>query len=425
MNLDYALTNATLADRAGRWCIGVAEGKIATVIEGDFLNAQTVWNLDGKVLTAGLVDAHTHLDKALTAESVGDVFAQNGLASAIQAVRQLKSNFTVADVEQRASQALQLSIAAGTTAIRTNVEADAFVELRAVEGLLNVQRSLTHQIDIQLVAFPQEGWFAVPDTLESGASSYVEQALQRGIKVIGGNVNQGLWSSNPEAQVDALFDLALRYDCDLDLHLDNWDGVEAFTLPYVAQKTIEHNYQGRVAVSHIASLAYVSKSQAQAAIELVKNAEISVTVLPTRIKLTRVAELLEAGVNVVCGTDNLRDPFVRYGDADLLKALLLLAQLTGYMANRDLERLWQTISNNAAKMLRLPYGINVGNSADLVVFDAYSISEAILHQATRLAVFKSGQLVAGTMHNKQRSRGAEELGLRLYNSDLISPRRWT
>lgn len=405
--MDYGLTNATLLDREGRWCIGVAEGKIVEIVEGDRLDAQQVWNLDGKLLTPGLVDAHTHLDKALTAESVGDVLAQNGLAAAIQAVRQLKSRFAIADVEQRATQALQWSIAAGTTTIRTNVEADKFVELRAVEGLLNVKRSLADQIDIQLVAFPQEGWFAVPNTLESGAASYVEQALQRGIKVIGGNVNQGLWSSNPEAQVDALFDLALRYDCDLDLHLDNWDSAEAFTLPYVAQKTIEHHYQWRVAVSHIASLAHVSDSQAQAAIELVKNAEISVTVLPTRIKLTRVGELLEAGVNVVCSTDNLRDPFVRYGDADLLKAVLLLAQLTGYMANRDLEKLWQTISVNAAKMLRLPYGIELGHTADLVVFNAYSISEAILHQATRLAVFKSGKLVAGTMHNKQRSLNSD------------------
>lgn len=415
-DLDYAFTNVTLPDREGRWCVGIAEGKIVEIVEGDRLNAQHVWHLDGKLLTPGLVDAHTHIDKAFTAESLGDIFAQSGLASAIQAVRHLKSQFTIADIKQRATQALQWSVAAGTTAIRTNVEADAFVELRAVEGLLDVQRSLSDQIDIQLVAFPQEGWFAVPETLESGSSTYVEQALQHGIKVIGGNVNRGLWSSNPEAQVDALFNLALQYNCDLDLHLDNWDSAEAFTLPYVAQKTIEHHYQGRVAVSHIASLTHVSDSQAQDAIQLIKNADISVTVLPTRIKLTRVAELLEAEVNIVCGTDNLRDPFIRYGDADLLKALLLLAQLTGYMANRDLERLWQTISNNAAKMLRLPYGINVGNPADLVVFNAYSIPEAILHQATRLAVFKSGKLVAGTMQDQV---------LSLHNPDFMSPRKWT
>lgn len=399
-DLDYAFVNATLPDRSGRWSVGVSGQTITAVEEGDCLKAPQIWNLNGKLLVPGLVDAHTHLDKALTADRAGDIFANGDLATAIQAIRTLKSDFTAADVQTRASQALQWSVAAGTTTVRTNVEADSFVHLQAVTGLMQAQRSLVDQIDVQLVAFPQEGWFLTPNTLESGAAPYIEKALQQGVKVIGGNVNRGLWASAPEAQVDALFKLAIQYDCDLDLHLDNWDGAEAFTLPYVAQKTIEHHYHGRVAVSHIASLAQVSHAEAERAIDLVKAADISVTVLPTRIKLTRVAELLEAGVNVVCATDNLRDPFVRHGKADLLAAVFLLAQLIGYMSDRDLERLWQTISVNAARMLRLQnYGIALGHPADLVVLDAHSIPEAILHQVDRLAVFKAGQFVAGKGSN--------------------------
>jgi cytosine/creatinine deaminase len=395
-DLDWAIVNARLAGRSGRWCIGIAGETIATVTEGDTLPAKHIWDAQGQLVVPGLIDAHTHLDKALTADRVGDVFATGGLAAAIQSIRHLKAQFNAADVAQRAAQALQWSIASGVTHIRTNVEADPFLQLQAVEGLLAVQSALAEQIDIQLVAFPQEGWFETEGTLEAGCADLIEQALQLGVKVIGGNVNQGLWPSSPEAQVDALFQLALKYNCDLDLHLDNWDGPQAFTLPYLAQKTIEQGWQGRVTVAHIASLAHVSEAEAQNAIHLLKEAQITVAVLPTRIRLTRVATLIEAGVNVVCGTDNLRDPFVRYGKADPLAALLLLAQLTGYMSNRDLERLWDTISINSAKMMRLlQYGIEVNYPADLVVLESETIADAILYQANRLAVYKRGNLVAG------------------------------
>lgn len=395
-DLDWAVVNASLSDRPGRWSIGVAGETIATVVEGDRLSARQTWDLGGKLLSPGLIDAHTHLDKALTADRVGDVFASGGLSAAIQAIRVLKQEFDAADVAKRATQALQWSIAAGVTVVRTNVEADPFLQFQAVEGLLSVQEAIADKLDLQLIAFPQEGWFKTEGTLEAGCAPFVEQALQRGIRVIGGNVNRGLWTSSPEAQVDDLFRLALKYDCDLDLHLDNWDGAEAFTLPYLAQKTIEHGWQGRVTVAHIASLAHVSEAVAQDTIELLKQAKITVAVLPTRVRLTRVAMLMEAGVNVVCGTDNLRDPFVRYGNADPIAALLLLAQLTRYLSNYELEKLWQTITVNSARMMRLPhYGIAPGHPADLVVLEATSVPDAILHQSSRLAVFKRGKQVAG------------------------------
>lgn len=395
-DLDWAITNATLPQRPGRWSIGVAAGQIAAVEEGDRLSAQQVWDVQGRLVVPGLIDAHTHLDKALTADRAGDIVARGGLAAAIQTIRGLKADFSPQDVARRATQALGWSIAAGVTFVRTNAEADPFVQMQAIDGLQQVQQDLADQIDLQLIAFPQEGWFHTPGTAEAGSAPYIEQALQRGVRVIGGNVNRGLWPSSPEQQVDELFRLALAYDCDLDLHLDNWDGPEAFTLPYLAQKTIDHGWQGRVTVAHIASLAHVSDGVAEETADLLRQAEVSVAVLPTRIRLTRVNLLLEAGVNVICGTDNLQDPFVRFGNADPLVALLLLAQLTERLGNQDLERLWDTISVNPARMLRLQnYGIVPGYPADLVVLDADTIPQAILLQAKRLAVFKRGRLVAG------------------------------
>lgn len=203
-----------------------------------------------------------------------------------------------------------------------------------MHGVQAAARQMAGRVDLQIIAFPQEGWFAAPDSIEGGAAPFIEEALAAGVRIVGGNVNRRVWPSDPEHQVDASFALAARYDCDIDYHLDNWDSPDVFTLPYVARTTIAQGWHGRVAVSHIPSLSCVSDALAADTIDLLRQADISVCVLPTRIRLTRVLELMEAGVNVACGTDNMRDPFVRFGDADPLKALLLLAQITNQLHQR-------------------------------------------------------------------------------------------
>jgi cytosine/creatinine deaminase len=394
--MDVVISNAVLPGRSDRWSLAIEHGRIAAIApEASAARAFGVragaWDVGGRLVSSGFVDPHVHVDKALTADRVSDAVAAVNLAAAIDAVRALKREFTAADVQARATRALEMGLAHGTTHARTNCEADPFVELRAIEGMRGAQAALADRVDLQIVACAQEGWFETPGTIEAGAAPYIERALGAGVPVVGGNVNAKLWPSSPEAQVDATFALAARYDCDLDYHLDNWDSTAAFTLPYVAEKTIAARSQGRVTVAHVASLACVSEAVAAATIDLVKAADISVCVLPTRIRLTRVAELLEAGVNVTCGTDNLRDPFVRFGDADPLRALLLLAQATNLLHNAALERLWHTMTDAAARSMRLAdYGLDAGCWADLVVFDARSVPEAILLQAPKLAVYKRG-----------------------------------
>lgn len=396
--LEWEIRNAALPGRDGRWRVAVSGGEIAEVrpCSGAPGRPGAGWDAGGRLVSTGFVDPHVHLDKAFTTDRIATNAAGTDLDTAIRAIRRIKSEFTVDDVAERARQALCMGLAHGTTTVRTHCEVDRFVEHRAVTGIQAAARELTGQLDLQLVAFPQEGWFESPGTIEDGAGAFVAEAIAHGVKVVGGNINAKLWPSDPERQVDETFRLAQRHDCDIDYHLDNWDGAEAFTLPYVAQKTISAGWQGRVAVSHIASLAHVSDSAAARAIDLAKAADLQVCVLPTRIRLTRVLELMEAGVNVACGTDNLRDPFVRFGDADPLRAMLLLGQLTCQLNDGGLERIWQTMTSSAARMLRLRcHGLEAGCDADLVVLDAPSAAQAILLQAPRLAVIKAGRQVAG------------------------------
>ena len=394
--MEWSIGNATLPGRAGRWRVEIADGTIAAVREEG--GERAAHDAGGRLLSPGFVDPHVHVDKTLTADRVADALAAIDLAAAIRAVRALKAQFSEADVAARARRALEMGLSHGTTSVRTNCEADPFAELRAVLGVRAAAQAMAGRVDVQVIAFPQEGWFDTPGTLEAGAAPFIEDALSCGADVVGGNVNRRVWPSDPERQVDATFALAAKFDRDIDYHLDNWDSPDVFTLPYVAQKAIAAGWQGRVAVSHIPSLACVSDALAADTIDRVAEARISVCVLPTRIRLTRVLELMEAGVNVACGTDNMQDPFVRFGDADPLKALLLLAQVTNELHNAGLERIWRTMTDNAARMLRLPdYGLDAGCRADLVLFDAASVPEAILLQAPKLAVIKAGVQVAGPM----------------------------
>ena len=402
MNTNWAIRNAVLPGREGRWFISMAAGLITDVsVDADFdgmCDRQAVWDAQGRLVSPGFVDPHVHLDKALTGDRTADAVAAVDLNAAIRAVRQLKSDFTVEDVASRARRGLEMGLAHGTTTARTHCEADRFIGQRGVQGVQAAARALAGQVDLQVIAFPQEGWFETAESIEDGAGPYVAQAIDGVLRVVGGNINARLWPSNPERQVDETFALAAKHGCDIDYHLDNWDSADAFTLPYVAQKTLDQGWQGRVAVSHIASLAHVSDAVAANTIDLLKQADIQVCVLPTRMRLTRVLELMEAGVNVSCGTDNMRDPFVRFGDADPLKALLLLAQITHQLHNVGLERIWQTMTTNSARMLRLAnHGLAAGCSADLVVLDARSAPEAILLQAAKLAVVKAGVQVSGPL----------------------------
>jgi cytosine deaminase len=164
----------------------------------------------------------------------------------------------------------------------------------------------------------------------------------------------------------------------------------------VIAQTRRHGWAGRVLAGHVASLAAVGAHEAAAAIDGLREAGVTVAVLPTRIRLTRVRELVEAGVNVVVGTDNQRDAFVRHGNADMLAAMLLLAQLTGMRTDGELRAVWAMATVNGARALRVDgeHGVAPGCRADLVVLDEPGVPEAILHQARRRYVVKAGRVVA-------------------------------
>ena len=350
---------------------------------------------EGGLTFPGFVDPHVHMDKCLLINRLGDQRDFAALEKRISGMRQLKGSFTREDVKTRILQACRMAAFHGTLTTRTHVEADPIVKFKCVEGALDAKKTCHEFIDLQTIAFPQEGWRKNRSGSELESRPYIIEAMERGMDVVGGNVNRTIWDTEPEEQVDDLFEIARKRKADIDMHLDNSDNPTAFTIPYVARKTIERGFQGRVTVAHIPSLTAVPDRVARRTIDLLKEAEINVCVLPNRIRLTRVKELMEAGVNVTCGTDNMQDAFIGVGNGDMLNALLLLAQVTSMGFDDQLEMIFRMGTVNAAKALRIEkdYGIEEGKQADLVVLDASSVPEAIRMQPCRRAVIKRGKLV--------------------------------
>jgi len=392
--MELLLRNANACGYEGLVDIAIDKGRIVEIGYNLSIPALKEIAVKGRFVSPGLVDVHTHLDKALTYERVPDNYQRSSLVDMIKATRDIKKQMTAEDVRNRALEVIKMSVVNGTTTIRTYVEADPLVEMRAVEGILAAKQEAKNLIDLQTIAFAQEGWFYTPNSLELGCEEFLIGALKAGVDVIGGNVNKVVWPSDPEKQVDRMFEIALEFDCDIDMHLDNADTAEAFTLPYVIKKTIEHNYQGRVMAGHVVGISHVEKSVREETIIKAEEASLNIAVMPSRIELTCVKEFVRGNVNVSVATDNQYDPFVYLGNANLVESMLLLARLLKVQTDQELLEIYKMGTYNAAQALRLAdYGLEKGKKADIVVFNAFSPQETIKTIAKCIYVIKNGKIV--------------------------------
>ena len=394
-DVEILIRNVRLLGHTGLHDVAVRDERIWKMGKKLAVDAKLVIDGRGQLLTPGLVDAHNHLDKGMLTDACNVRVAN--LAEMIDIMRRLKRKETIESTYDRILRGAYEGVVRGVTAMRTNVEADPFFKYKAVTAAKKAQKALRPVLDLETIAFPQDGWFKTKGTMEAGCEPYIEEALRRGIDLVGGNVNAALWPSDPREQVDRMFDLAKKYDRGIDAHVDNSDNPAAFTLPYIAEKTIKEGFEGRVTVGHIVSLSQVPDDVAARTIKLMAKARIHVGVQPTRITLTRVKELLDAGVNVFIGTDEVMGIYTRIGVADPLMVMWMLSLLTHLSSDEDYADIFQMGTYNAAKAMGLQdYGLTKGSIADLVLFAGETPAEVICYQRERLAVIKRGRLVAAS-----------------------------
>lgn len=396
----YLLKRGRVKGQEGLVDLRLERGRIAAVFPsngGAEPGDAEVIDVAGRLVIPAFVDCHTHLDKGLVG---GRAVNRSGtLGEALQVMRDAKRGFTLEDISGRARRQIEMAVAHGTTAIRTHLDIDRAVGLRGVEALRALREELKGCITLQLVPLPHEDPVASPEFLK-----LFRAAIERS-DLIGGMPPPG-----DRKFLDCLFDLAREFDRDLDLHVDESDEPEPLAIEEVARKTIAEGYEGRVTVGHVCALSSLPPERAREVIALIRDAGLNVITLPSsnlhlqgrgddrspRRGITRVRELLAAGVPVAYASDNIRDGFNPFGNGDMLEVGLLLAHGAHMGRPEDLVTILRMATETAGRIFsrRDGYGIRVGNEADVVVLDTDDFAEPVLSRPTRLMVFKGGRLVA-------------------------------
>jgi cytosine deaminase len=378
--------------------LAIHQGRIRQIAPRISTPAQTTLDITDKLLLPGFVESHIHPDKAFIADRTHGLSRDGPTPQAL--VAELKKRFTVDDIYERACRVIRLAIRHGCTAMRAHVEIDAFVELRGVEALQRIQAEFADRLDLQLIAFAQEGIFH-----DEATQGLLREGLRMGLSSLGGCPYM---DDDQRRHIDWFFDTAEAAGVPLDFHADSGDDPARLTCDYIAEQTIARGMQGRVSLGHLCTLDLLDPDRRARVIERLRQAGIHVISLPAtelHVKgradrhawrgVTRLEELRAAGVNVSVATNNIVNPFTPYGHPDLLRQALVTA-MAAHLGNLD-QLLWllDLITVNPAKAIGLEdYGLTEGCRADLVVLDAADPAQAITEQSEKLWVFKSGRIVA-------------------------------
>lgn len=395
--MDVLIKQARLNDGEALQDIAIENGKIvkiASTIDG---TAKEVIEADGRVLIPGLVESHIHLDKALIADREPN--KSGTLKEAIQVTAKLKPTFTEEDVYNRAKQALEMIIRRGATTVRTHSEFDPAQGFTGFKMILKLKEEYKDMIDMQVVAFPQEGIFKAP-----GTEQMMYEAMEMGADVVGGIPYN---DAPANEHIDLIFEIAKKYDKDIDLHQDFADEADETSIEYLCEKTIKEGYEGRVSVGHLTALHAMKKEELDRVISKMAQAKINVMPLPAtdlhlgarndeynvRRAVTPIRKLRDAGVNICLATNNIRNAFTPYGNGDLIQ-IAMLAVPVGHLGGADdLPTVLPMITENPAKALGLTdYGIAEGKKADLVLLDTKVKANAIIDIPERVYVIKNGRV---------------------------------
>jgi len=400
--MDLILRHATLPDGRRDIDIGIEGGRILAVAAELRATAAQEIDVRGRLVSPPFVDAHFHLDAALSL-GLPRRNVSGTLLEGIALWGELKPHLTQDAVAARAMAYCDMAVAQGLLAIRSHVDI-CDDRLLAVDALLDVQRRVAPYLDLQLVAFPQDGFYR-----SANAEKNLLRALDRGISVVGGIPHFERTMAEGAASVRRLCEIAAERGLLVDMHCDESDDPLSRHIETLAAETHRLGLLGRVAGSHLTSMHsmdnyYVSKLLpliAEAGVAAIANPLINITLqgrhdtYPKRRGMTRAPELIAAGVTVAFGHDCVMDPWYSFGSADMLEVAHMAIHVAQMTSLDGIAAAYAGITTNAAKILHLDdYGIEPGCRADLVVLQAADPFEAIRLKAVRLLVLRNGKVIA-------------------------------
>ncbi|NDY90007.1 amidohydrolase family protein [Ideonella livida] len=403
--LDLLITHATLPDGRTGQGVAVQDGLICDIgphLSATNAPAHQVVDAQGQLLSPPFVDAHFHLDAALS-YGLPRVNQSGTLLEGIALWGELKPQLTQEALVDRALAYCDWAMAQGLLAIRSHVDV-CDPRLLAVDALLEVKRRVAPYLDLQLVAFPQDGVLRSP-----GALDQLKEALRRGVDVVGGIPHFERTMADGAASVRMLCELAAEQGKRVDMHCDESDDPLSRHVETLAAETVRLGLHGRVTGSHLTSMHsmdnyYVSKLlplMAEARLGVVANPLINITLqgrhdaYPKRRGMTRVPELLAAGLTVAFGHDCVMDPWYSLGAADMLEVAQMGLHVAQMTSQAGMRQCFEAVTTAPARLLGLDhFGLAPGREASLVLLQASDPVEALRLRATRLQVWRRGRLLA-------------------------------
>lgn len=366
----------------------IEDGKIVQIAAGLQVDGAQIENGDGVIALPGLIEAHTHLDKTLWGMGWRPHQAGPGLMDRIVTERRLRTEWDI-DPKRQSRRQAELSVAHGTTAIRSHVDVDTETGLRGIEGVAATRDEISHLVDIQIVAFPQSGLVCRP-----GTDKLMDTALREGADVVGGLDPCGI-DRDPRGHLDAVFGLAEKHGKPVDIHLHEPDELGAFSMELIIERTRALGMQGRVTIGHAFCLGMADRQRAAALVEQLALERISIATVATPSRPVPVAaELRAAGVTLCLGEDGIRDTWNPYGSGDMLERAMLQGLRNGFRTDPDLEYALDCCTVAGAEVLGLDgYGLSAGCLADIVLVDAETVAHCVVARPMRKLVLKRGRVV--------------------------------
>jgi cytosine deaminase len=402
--LDLLLKAAQLPDGRGPLDIAIKGGRIVDLAPGLEAEAAEVIDASDRLVAPPFVDPHFHMDATL---SLGQprLNISGTLLEGIALWGELKPLLTVEAVVERALRYCDLAVAQGLLSIRSHVDVST-APLVGVEALLEVKKRVAPYIDLQLVAFPQDGLYRA-----EGAETNLIRALDMGVDVVGGIPHFERTMEDGARSVKRLCQIAADRGLPVDLHCDETDDPMSRHVETLAAETTRLGLGGRVVASHVTAMHsyenyYATKLIpliAESGMNVVPNPLINITLqgrsdtYPKRRGLTRVPELRAAGVNVAFGQDCTMDPWYSLGSADMLEVAHMGVHAVPMTSREAMAWAFDSVTLGGAQAMGLPDPtLRVGGPATMVVLQARDPIEAIRLKATRLAVIREGRVLSRT-----------------------------
>lgn len=399
------IKNASLRGQTGLWNITIENGKFKNITQDKVKDTENTLDVNGSLVLPPFIEPHIHLDTTLTAGEP-EWNLSGTLFEGIQRWSERKESLTIEDVKTRSKKAIKWQIAQGIQHIRTHVDVTD-PELTALKAMIEVKEELAEFVNIQLVAFPQEGILSYPNGKE-----LLEEAVKLGADVVGGIPHFEFTREYGVESMKIAFDLAEKYDKLVDIHCDEIDDEQSRFVEVVANEAYQRGCGEKTTASHTTAMGSYNDAYTAKLFRLLKMSNINFVsnplinihlqgrfdTYPKRRGLTRVKEIQAAGMNICFGHDDIFDPWYPLGTGNMLQVLHMgihAAQLMGY---EEIINSIDLVTKNSAKTLHIEdeYGIEAGKPANFIVLNADNEYDVIRKQAVVTHSYRNGKLIAGT-----------------------------